>query len=232
MRKVNTQPKYINRFLLLTLLVSLSSFWAKADVVYAIPLKGVEHQMGNLLEWRTAFEKNTHTFIVEKSTNGIDYLNAGTLSAAGSSIEGKKYRFLDIGVNDKKLHYRLKQIDNDGTSSFSQTIFVNKEQSNQFMVVAMGNTEANVSFDITIDALKNSTLEYTLKNKQGEVIFNNQQTIFSGLNDIQFDLKDETEGIYFVILRVGEEEEMLVINKIADSEKKSNFVNKSIKKGE
>ena len=231
MRKVNIQPKYINRFLLLALFASLTGFWAKADVVYAIPLKGVEHQMGNLLEWSTALEKNTHTFIIEKSTNGIDYLNAGTIRAAGSSIESKKYRFLDLGVNEKLLHYRLKQIDSDGTSSFSEPILVEKELSNQFMVVAMGNPEVDESFDISIDVLNNVALEYTLKNKQGEIISNNQQELYTGLNDIQINLENETEGVYFVSLRVDKEEEILVINKVADPKKKSNLVSKPLKKG-
>ena len=187
--------------------------------------------MGNLLEWSTAFEQNSHTFIIEKSINGIDYLKAGNIDAAGSSNDGKKYRFLDIGVNEKQLFYRLKQIDNDGTSSFSQIISVKKELSNQFMVVAMGSTEVSKIFDLTIDALNNVTIEYTLKNKKGEIISNNQQSLFVGLNDIQIDLEGETEGVYFITLRIDKEEEMLVIQKVADPKKKANLVSKPLKKG-
>ena len=147
MRKVNTQPKYINRILSLIFLSLIFCFYAKADVIYAIPLKGVEHQMGNLLEWSTSFELNSQTFIIEKSIDGVSFSKAGDLNAAGTSNESKKYRFLDIGVNDKKVHYRLKQIDNDGTSSFSQTIAIQKELSNQFMVVSMSTPEAINNFD-------------------------------------------------------------------------------------
>ncbi len=233
MRKVKIQFQSIPHFFLTVLLVSLTSFVAKADVVYAMHLNAVEHQVGNLLEWSTAFEKNSQTFIVEKSINGIDFINTGIIDAAGSSDMGKSYRFLDIGVNDKQLFYRLQQIDADGTASYSPTILVKKEQSNEFMVVAMSNTVTNLTFDITIDALNNASLEYTLKNKTGEVISSNQQELFSGLNDIQIDLKDEVEGTYFVTLRVDQEEEMLVIQKVDDPiKKKENLVSKQLKKGE
>jgi hypothetical protein len=232
MRKICIQIKYVNRFFLATLLVCLNGFFAKADVIYATPLQGAEHQIGNLLEWSTAFEKNSHAFIVEKSMNGIDFVNAGVIDAAGSSNVDKSYRFLDLGVNDKQLFYRLKQVDTDGTSSFSQTIIVKKEMANQFMVVAMSNTLTNSTFEITIDAIEKATLEFTLKNKEGELISKNQQVLFRGLNDIQLDLKDEKEGIYFVTLRLDQEEEMLVIHKVDDpSKKKPNLASKPLKKG-
>lgn len=233
MRKVNTQPKYINRFLITALLAFLAGSWAKADVVYAIPLKGVEHEMGNLLEWRTSFEQNSQTFIIEKSIDGIDFLEAGVINAAGSSKEDKKYRFFDIGVNDKQSFYRLKQIDKDGTSSISQIINVEKELSNQYMVVAMSSTVTNNTFDITIDAFDKANLEYSLKNKQGEIISEAQQMLYTGLNDIQLNLEDEKEGVYFVELRVDNEKEKLVIQKTNDpSKKKTDLVNKTFKKGE
>jgi hypothetical protein len=232
MNRVTNQTEYISWFFLTAFLVCLTGFLAKADVIYATPLQGAEHQIGNLLEWSTAFEKNSHTFIVERSINGIDFMNVGLIDAAGSSNVDKSYRFLDLGVNDKKLFYRLKQVDTDGTSSFSPTIIIKKEMANQFMVVAMSNTVTNSTFDITIDAIENAELEYTLKNKEGETIFKNKQLLFRGLNDIQLDLKDEKEGVYFVSLRIDQEAEMLVIHKVEDPiKKKPNLVSKPLKKG-
>ena len=224
--------KQINFFLQVTLFTCLLSFSAKADVVYAIPLKSAEHQIGNLLEWSTSFEQNSKTFIIEKSKDGVSFSNAGTINAAGSSDQSKSYRFLDLGVNDKKLFYRLKQVDHDGTSSFSQTIIVEKELSNRFMVVAMSNTVTAKNFNITIDAIENIDLEYFVKNKQGKILFTDQQKLYSGLNDLQIDLEDEKEGLYFVILSNGQEKDQLVVQKVEDAVKaKPNLVTKQIKKG-
>jgi hypothetical protein len=232
MRKVNVQIKFIIPSLLTVLCIIMTSFLAKADVIYAVPLKGVEHQIGNLLEWSTVFEKNSRTFIIEKSVNGIDFTNSGIIDAAGSSNLDKSYRFLDVGVNDDQLYYRLKQIDADGTSSYSEIILIEKQMSNQFMIVAMSNTVTNMTFDITIDALNTVDLAYTIKNKEGELISEDQQELYSGLNDIQLDLKDEKEGPYFVSLRVDQEEEKLVIQKVDDPiKKKANIASKQSNKG-
>jgi len=40
--------------------------------------------------------------------------------------------------------------------------------------------------------------------------------LYPGLNDLQVSLEDATEGIYKVKLRVGDEEEVLVIQKAGD----------------
>ena len=224
--------KQINFLFQLTLLACFFSFNAKADVVYAIPLKSAEHQIGNLLEWSTSFEQNSKTFMVERSKDGITFKNVGTINAAGSSDQSKNYRFLDLGVNDKKLFYRLKQIDQDGTSSFSQTIIVKKELSNQFMVVAMSSPVTNKQFDITVDAIENIELNYIVKNKKGAILSTNQQRLYAGLNDLQIDFSDESEGLYFVILKIGQEEEQLVVQKVEDPvKKKPNLATKEIKKG-
>lgn len=232
MRKVTIQPKDINCFFLTALLVSLVFFPAKADVVYAMSLKGAEHQIGNLLEWSTSFEQNSQVFIVEKSNDGTHFTNVATVEAAGFSNEDKSYRFVDLGVNDKQLFYRLKQVDNDGKSSFSDIVLLTKKMANQFMVAAMSNTVTSDQFNITIEALNTIMLEYSLKTKEGEIISTAKQELYAGLNDIQIDLKDEIEGVYFVTLHADQEKEMLVIHKVDQpTQKKENLVSKPLKKG-
>lgn len=224
--------KYISQSFLTMFIVGLTGFIAKADVHYSAPLSGAEYQIGNLLVWSTAFEKNSQTFVIEKSTDGINFTKTGLIDAAGYSHESKNYRFLDIGVDDKQLIYRLKQVDEDGTASYSQSILITKEMSNKFMVVAMTNVVTETSFDLTIDALEQVKLEYSVKNKEGELISNDQQLLYEGLNDIMIDLGDEKEGIYIITLRSDHEVEQLVIQKINDpSKKKDNFATKPIRKG-
>ena len=224
--------KYISHTFLTMFIVGLTGFIAKADVHYSAPLSGAEHQIGNLLVWSTAFEKNSQTFIIEKSTDGINFTKTGLIDAAGYSRDSKNYRFLDIGVDDKQLIYRLKQVDEDGTTSYSQSVFVYKEMSNKFMVVAMTSAVTDSGFDLTIDAIDQVKLEYSIKNKEGDIISNDQQLLYTGLNDIMIDLGDEKEGVYIITLRSDQEVEQLVINKIADpNKKKDNFATKPNRKG-
>jgi hypothetical protein len=76
-----------------------------------------------LLRWETSAETNNQRFEVERSLNvqhGFEFV--GTVDAAGNT--GGKYRFRDLNRWSQITYYRLKQIDNDGTSTYSRIISV------------------------------------------------------------------------------------------------------------
>ena len=73
------------------------------------------------LAWATASEKNSQQFEVERSANGRDFERLGTVAAAGSSSSARRYELTDTNppTRQSTLYYRLKQVDLDGTFSYS-----------------------------------------------------------------------------------------------------------------
>lgn len=128
------------RFNLLMLVIFAVSWQLSAEVVYSAPLQAKELGMGNLLNWKTSFEEDVQHYDVEKSRNGVDFENIGTVESNVDMSEEKAYRFFDTKLGSQKSYYRLKVVETDGTSSYSQTILVNKEKPNQFAVVAYSRT--------------------------------------------------------------------------------------------
>ncbi len=210
-------PNPINGFhrkpsLIALLLLTMLTI-GQAEVDYIIPLNAKEHQIGNMLEWSTSTEINSHNFIIEKSLDGIEFTNIGLLEAAGMSGEKKSYRFLDMEMNNDRSLYRLRQVDLDGRSNYSQTVLLNRMLPNQFSVVAMGKTSFDKSFEVTFDVLEDVTMEFTVSDLDGNIIQQRKEEIEYGLNDIIFDLSDEKEGIYKIAILVKDEEEFLVVQK-------------------
>jgi len=191
-----------------------------AEVSYSMPLNAKEHQIGNMLEWSTDMEINSRIFEVQKSLDGIQFDNIGQIDAAGMTKNGKSYRFLDAGVGETKVFYRLKQIDMDGMTDLSQTVIVNKTIQNQFMVVAMSSTTFDKNFQLTVEIIEDITIEYDIYTLEGELIRQNKEELSYGLNDIYISLEDEKEGFYKIILRLNEEEENLIVMKTDDVTKK------------
>jgi hypothetical protein len=78
-----------------------------------------------VLDWATASEMNSDFFEVQRSTDGLTYTELGRVSAAGNSNVLVRYSFNDNqpvrGVN----YYRLRQVDIDGTETFSPIRSVN-----------------------------------------------------------------------------------------------------------
>lgn len=75
-----------------------------------------------ILNWQTASEQNNKGFEVETSVDGQIFKGIGFVKGNNNSSRAIKYSF---GVNQpQSAFYRLKQIDNDGTFEYSNTIFV------------------------------------------------------------------------------------------------------------
>ena len=70
------------------------------------------------LAWRTASEKNSARFEVERSTNGTAFAPIGTVPAAGSSSAPRSYVWTDrtVPAQAALLYYRLRQVDTDSAS--------------------------------------------------------------------------------------------------------------------
>ena len=75
------------------------------------------------ISWGTSVEKNASHFVVQRSTNGVEFTDAGIVFTGGdgNSTVKKSYSFKDpISTNSKGVfYYRLKMVDLDKQFEFS-----------------------------------------------------------------------------------------------------------------
>ncbi len=74
------------------------------------------------LTWATASEKNSSHFIVERSIDGKKFMAIGEVKAAGNSSEKLAYQFEDSNPLSIITFYRLKMVDFDGKSEYSNIV--------------------------------------------------------------------------------------------------------------
>lgn len=192
------------------------AYGATASCVYEQSLQGQNLQVGTMLTWSTAFEEDNSIFIVEKSEDGANFGNIGTIEAAGNSMEIKEYNFLDIMATASRTFYRLKQVDVDGSFSFTEVITVPQVFTNNFMVARMTNVATQDMFELTIDSMVDADMTYTMSNLRGDEVLREELMLVAGLNDLSVDLSAQEEGIYKLAMTVGDETETLVIKKVTD----------------
>ncbi len=75
-----------------------------------------------LLTWSTASERNNDHFTVERSLTGSNFVAVGTMRGQGTSLRNTDYTFTDPNAGrlaSNTLYYRLKQVDLDGTATYS-----------------------------------------------------------------------------------------------------------------
>lgn len=66
------------------------------------------------LTWTTATEINCDYFLIERSTDGVNYQYVGRVQGNGTSNEIQNYRITDPDPEKGVNYYRLKQVDFDG----------------------------------------------------------------------------------------------------------------------
>jgi hypothetical protein len=93
-----------------------------------------EYKPGSVdLEWMTATEVENFGFEIEKSINGREFKKIGFVPGSGNSNAPKFYKYKDMPSNGA-IRYRLKQIDLDGSFSYSDIISVDIKIAENFIL--------------------------------------------------------------------------------------------------
>lgn len=74
------------------------------------------------LTWETAMEEHVDHFAVERSDDGRQFTEIGIVKATGNSISHIKYAYTDNKVVINNAWYRLRTVDLDGKSRYSNVI--------------------------------------------------------------------------------------------------------------
>ena len=77
-----------------------------------------------VLNWSTLQEKNNRYFEVEKSQHGLEWTVLGKLDGETNSNRKKEYALVDTSPYNGLSYYRLKQVDHDGSFSYSPIVSV------------------------------------------------------------------------------------------------------------
>ena len=89
------------------------------------------------LEWQTALEINNEQFIIERSDDAFVFYEIGAMDGRGNSQIRNDYEFIDYfplsGIN----YYRLKQIDFDGTFTYSDIVSVSMKNNDELLILSV-----------------------------------------------------------------------------------------------
>ena len=88
----------------------------------------------NFIYWATASEHNTTYFVVEKSEDGFEWKEIGSLAAAGNSTQELHYDLTDNKVKPIYNYYRLTQYDVDGSFETFNPIFINNKTTSKTLL--------------------------------------------------------------------------------------------------
>ena len=122
------------------------------------------------LDWATASEKNSAWFEVERSRDGRRFELAGRVAGQGTTTAPHEYLLVDLNVaryGVPTLYYRLRQVDTDGTTSYSPVRSVAVESTTALLVSAWPNPSGGVGPHIRVEQPGENPLTATLTDATG-----------------------------------------------------------------
>lgn len=159
------------------------------------------------LKWTTATEMNVSHFVVERSTDGTHFSDAGTVFAYGNSTDAKNYAFPDniSSIQSNVLYYRLRMVDVDGKSEYSETRIIRiagKSETN-VTIVTYPNPATN-ELHVTIPSnWQNKKVVYEFFNAAGQTARRLESASSSQTENL--DLSAVAPGFYILKVSCGTE---------------------------
>ncbi|MBS1575125.1 MAG: T9SS type A sorting domain-containing protein [Bacteroidetes bacterium] len=152
------------------------------------------------LNWTTSSEVNFSRFEVERSSNGIDYTEAGIVFGDGNSSLSTKYEFPDdlSPINSNIIYYRLKMVDDNETFSYSPVVVIRKETNISGGLSVFPNPSSGNSIQLRLSSDSKGGINIKVYDLNGKIVSKQVQSISDGNNSITIKLPGLNNGVYIM----------------------------------
>ncbi len=157
------------------------------------------------LSWSTATETNNSRFDIERKTANSDWVQIGNVPGNGTTAKVHNYSFVDSKINFDKASYRIKQIDFDGSYSYSKEVEINVSAPIKFELSQNYpnpfNPVTTISYSLPVSS--HVRLEvYSITGQRVKLLVDETQT--AGVYNRRFDGSSLASGIYIYRITAGE----------------------------
>lgn len=153
--------------------------------------------------WTTETERDCDYFVIEHSTNGTDFFDVAQIQGQGNTTSETQYYFGHkdpaVGIN----YYRLRQVDFNGDTDYSEIKTINILDEAYDMISAYPNPTTGKT-DVIFNCYSKEESTLKLYNPQGKLIESKVLNCTPGGNRVSLDLSNERSGIYFVAISTND----------------------------
>ncbi len=156
------------------------------------------------LNWVTETEVNNDYFSIERCANGVDFEEIAKIPGAGTTDVAQEYSFIDTEVQTGMNYYRLRQIDFDGKSTYSDIAVASCE--NIWGELEVYPNPSRSAFYINFSLTENADMNIRVFDLQGKTITQKEfPSLASGYHNIPLNLDNVEKGIYIVEMYINDQ---------------------------
>ncbi len=148
------------------------------------------------LIWETESESNNSHFVIERSADNRDFKAIGEVKGKGNSNTTTRYSYSDKKPGPGKNYYRLKQVDLDGKTTFSEVIDITPRSAQQTIFLYPVPASSVINLRTTAD--KKETVTVSIIDRSGNVKGSYPRKLDKGENTLNFPISSLPTGNYLM----------------------------------
>lgn len=158
-----------------------------------------------ILNWKTSTETNNFGFQVERSNDRVTFEQIAFIPGSGTTTEAKTYNYGDTVLTYKENYYRLKQLDFNGSYSYSNIIKIHLNLPGRFTLSQNYPNPFNPRTKIKFAIPEESFVKLSIFNTVGELItILVSQQMKPGFYEYEYNGSKIPSGVYLDKINVGE----------------------------
>lgn len=168
------------------------------------------------ITWTTGVEENTNHYIIERSTNGVDFEEIGSVLAAGYSSIAQFYNYTDNYITTSMTYYRIVEVDNANNKKVVKLMSVQGGCANNTDITELypNPTTGILNYTIISDVQKELNVEVV--DITGRILYSENIYVNTGLNSFRLDASNLASSVYFISL-MNENHELISNKKFVKS---------------
>ena len=175
--------------------------------VHFFSLNAVSVNNSVSISWKTANESPNSNYIIEQSTDGVNFSEIGNTKSTGS----KSYTFIDNSPTSGENYYRIRVIDNLGNIFYSSVVKLSISATSRITINVFPNPVFNF-LSLSFTNFSQGGYQINLVNVNGRVVKCAKVNIQSTSATTNLQVGDLPAGSYF--LRIMDSKGAAVANKI------------------
>jgi len=180
--------------------------YSNTDPYQVLPVELVSFQAKTkteevVLSWVTATEINNKEFVIERSVlDDLNFKTIGKVNGHGTTLQQQQYEFIDSNPVVGTSYYRLKQIDLDGTTTYSKVLAITRKTLITTTMRVYPNPATEFINVATGNLIIGEQLLIQVVNLQGKVMYEQMHQYSNKSQDLNIPLTALPAGSYYLVL--------------------------------
>jgi hypothetical protein len=149
----------------------------------------------SIVNWTTASETNSDYFEIQHTEDLSLWITIGNIQTSGNSSSTVNYENIDNNPYSKITYYRLKQVEYDGSYTYSNILALTKDNTVIEIINIYPNPAENTVFFEVLSTQNTNVNTYTI-DMLGKVVFARKDKVVVGKNLFYIDIRHFASGVY------------------------------------